>query len=148
MSALIRQMVSRKRAAAALEVDLRDRHAAIVAEAKGDTGPMPDHEWDGTKLRFQKPDGEWGAWVDLRGKRGEKGKDGERIVMVGGGGSGFDPSSVTDIPEIASGDEIVVFKDGMLKRVAVTLVTAEQPPANAITVNGQYVMVNGQYVVV
>jgi len=35
---------------------------------KGDTGPMPGHEWQGTAIRFQKPDGTWpSTWVDLKG---------------------------------------------------------------------------------
>ncbi len=29
-------------------------------------GPIPDHQWDGTQLRFQLPDG-WGPYTDLRG---------------------------------------------------------------------------------
>ena len=39
-------------------------------------GPMPAHEWDGTKLRFEDAPGEWGKFKDLRGPRG-----------IGGGGS-------------------------------------------------------------
>ena len=36
---------------------------------KGDTGPMPGHEWQGTAIRFQKPDGTWpSTWVDLKGE--------------------------------------------------------------------------------
>lgn len=70
------------------------RREELIAEAKGDTGSTPDHEWDGTKLRFQKPDGSWGEWVDLQGERGKPGKDGKngkdgaRILIAGGGGSG------------------------------------------------------------
>jgi len=26
---------------------------------------IPAHEWDGSKIRFQNPDGSWGDWVDL-----------------------------------------------------------------------------------
>lgn len=46
-------------------------------------GPVPRHEWDGTKLRFELPGGQWGAWVDLQGPRGARGADG-----FGGGGMG------------------------------------------------------------
>jgi hypothetical protein len=46
----------------------------------GPVGPAPEHEWDGTKLRFELPDGSWGEKVDLRGPKGEAGRDG-----VGGG---------------------------------------------------------------
>jgi PKD repeat protein len=43
---------------------------------------MPDHQWDGTRLRFEEPDGKWGKYVDLRGRPGQNGANG------GGGGSG------------------------------------------------------------
>lgn len=46
-------------------------------------GPMPDHQWDGTKLRIQNPDGTWGPWVDLKGQPGIQGFSG------GGGGGGL-----------------------------------------------------------
>jgi hypothetical protein len=86
MSAVIRQMVLRKRAAKAEAVASFFRVEELLAKAKGKdgkdgeagkSGAIPKHEWDGTRLRFQKPDGKWGEWVDLRGKRGPKGADGE-----------------------------------------------------------------------
>ena len=43
---------------------------------KGDTGPAPAHEWQGTKLRFQKPDGKWGKYTELKGKDGKEGRVG------------------------------------------------------------------------
>src|SRR5438067_1168844 len=43
--------------------------------AQGDIGPMPKHQWRGSELRFELPDG-WGPFVDLRGPSG-----------FGGGGS-------------------------------------------------------------
>lgn len=39
--------------------------------AQAGSGSTPDHEWDGTMLRFQKSDGTWGEFVDLRGLQGE-----------------------------------------------------------------------------
>lgn len=36
-------------------------------------GMPPKHQWDGTKIRFEKPDGKWGVWVDLKGKEGDPG---------------------------------------------------------------------------
>lgn len=39
---------------------------------KGDTGPMPAHEWSGTSLRFQRPNGSWGERVDLKGEPGNR----------------------------------------------------------------------------
>ena len=37
----------------------------------GKPGKTPDHQWDGTKIRFQNPDSTWGQWVDLKGKGGD-----------------------------------------------------------------------------
>jgi hypothetical protein len=51
---------------------------------KGDTGPAPKHEWQGTKLRFARPDGKWGKLVDLKGEKGEKGLGGGTVVIRGG----------------------------------------------------------------
>jgi hypothetical protein len=45
----------------------------------GATGPMPNHQWDGKRIRFEKPDGTWGAWIDLTGTMAP--------VSSGGGGS-------------------------------------------------------------
>jgi hypothetical protein len=42
----------------------------------GDIGPMPQHEWDGTKLRFEQEPGQWGRYVDLKGDKGESGDGG------------------------------------------------------------------------
>lgn len=40
------------------------------AGAKGDT---PSHEWSGTELRLENPDGSMGDYVDLKGEKGEIG---------------------------------------------------------------------------
>lgn len=37
---------------------------------KGDKGDKPNHQWKGTKLKFELPNGEWGKEVDLAGKDG------------------------------------------------------------------------------
>ena len=54
---------------------------------RGPMGPMPKHEWQGTKLRFQQTSGKWGKWTDLQGKPGKAGSG-------GGGGSGWSPSGL------------------------------------------------------
>ena len=43
---------------------------------QGVKGDMPAHKWNGTKLSFQDPDGEYGAEVDLVGPAGPQGKQG------------------------------------------------------------------------
>ena len=53
---------------------------------KGDTGPAPEHQWQGTKLRFKKPDGKWGKSVDLKGDKGDGG--GTVVISRAGGSSG------------------------------------------------------------
>jgi hypothetical protein len=47
--------------------DLVDQVAADprAKGAKGDPGSIPNHETDGTRIRFQKSDGSWGAWITL-----------------------------------------------------------------------------------
>lgn len=50
---------------------------------KGDKGDMPKHEWDGAAIRFELPNGEWGEWMNLRGKDG---KNGQTYSIFGGGG--------------------------------------------------------------
>lgn len=62
---------------------------------EGPMGPMPDHEWQGTRLRFQKPDGTWGEWVDLRGPSGSTG-----VVQLAGGG-GVSEARVLELIEAA-----------------------------------------------
>jgi len=51
---------------------------------QGPPGDIPDHEWDGTKIRFQNPDGSWGTWTDLQG---DEGKEGKKKVLHRGGSS-------------------------------------------------------------
>ena len=41
---------------------------------KGDTGPAPEHQWQGNALRFQKPNGDWGKLVNLQGPAGGRGR--------------------------------------------------------------------------
>lgn len=47
----------------------------------GDKGDKPDHKWEGTKLKFEKPNGKWGKAIDL------KGEIGRQITLFGGGGN-------------------------------------------------------------
>lgn len=47
-----------------------DTGDAGPAGADGAPGLPPEHEWQGTALRFKEPDGSWGRAVDLRGPAG------------------------------------------------------------------------------
>ena len=114
--------------------------------AKGDTGPAPAHQWRKTKLRFQKPDGTWGDYVDLQGPEGKAGTGGG-VRIVGSAEGGFDPSTAPVADTVVAGDEMLLVRGGTLMRVFVTLTGGAEVPTGAVTVNGQYVMVNGEYVV-
>ena len=110
-------------------------------------GPVPKHEWQGTKLRFQQTDSKWGKWTDLQGKPGKAGSGGG--VFVGGstGGGSVNPDTFPIADTIVPDDEMVIVRGGALMRVRVVL-QAGDVPVNAVTVNGQAVTVNGQFVVV
>lgn len=47
-----------------------DTGATGPVGADGADGLPPEHEWQGTALRFKEPDGSWGQAVDLRGPAG------------------------------------------------------------------------------
>lgn len=63
---------------------------------KGDPGPVPKHEWRGSELRFEKPDG-WGPYVDLRGPKGGRGGGGGGAGVTGAGG-------LANLDVVAGGD--------------------------------------------
>jgi hypothetical protein len=65
----------------------------------GQPGPMPRHQWNGTKLRFEIAPGEWGEWHDLEGKRG---RGGESVH-----GSGLTRSDVDGLIR----DQIQIFRE-------------------------------------
>lgn len=54
----------------------------------GPIGPMPKHQWDNTRVRFEMSPGVWGGWKELRGKAGR-----------GGGGGGLTPEQITLITQ-------------------------------------------------
>jgi len=49
---------------------IRELTKKIPEPIKGDKGDTPNHKWKGTKLAFEKPDGKFGKFVDLKGKDG------------------------------------------------------------------------------
>ena len=50
----------------------------LTIGAVGPKGDKPAHEWSDTSVRFENPDGSWGASVDLKGDKGDKGDQGEQ----------------------------------------------------------------------
>lgn len=112
---------------------------------QGEKGDKPDHEWIGTGLRFEKPDGTWGETVELQGPRGLRGGGGG-----GGGGSAlpfdFDslPMGTDEVPT-----EFAVKQSGQFVRV--TYAQMQQwftPGTETTTVNGAAITVGGQIVTI
>lgn len=88
---------------------------------QGEPGPAPDHEWRDTKLRFRKPNGSWGRYVDLRGPKGADGRRGPSGPSGFGGGGGVGGTAdlsglqpATDTPP----DEFVVQQGGQWVRAS------------------------------
>lgn len=79
---------------------------------QGPKGDTPAHEWIGTGLRFEKPDGTWGETVELRGPKGAKGSAGS---SGGGGRATFDPSTLPAASDQIP-SEILIEQDGKLVR--------------------------------
>lgn len=109
--------------------------------ARGAIGPMPEHEWNGTSLRFEEPDGEWGPYVNLKGEKGEPGRNGVGGMgppgpqgPPGPGGSGtieagdgIEVATVGDVTTVSHGDTSSVadfttsFTDGVvMQQYAIT----------------------------
>lgn len=55
---------------------LQGTHWVDLPYVGGAMGPMPEHQWDGTKIRFQKTRTTWGEYVDIQGPAGPKGDPG------------------------------------------------------------------------
>lgn len=90
----------------------------------GPPGPIPDHEWNKTSLRFEKPDGTWGEYVDLKGPRGRDGGGGGGVSIVQGvtlnpvPGSGQGSGIIISLPygeALTKGAPIYVAADGTAK---------------------------------
>jgi hypothetical protein len=116
---------------------------------KGDTGPMPAHEWQGTKLRFEKPEGGWGDLVELRGPKGARGDRGPG--GAGGAAGAVPPFDIDSLPAATSAvpAEFLVQQSGQWARASYAQMQAWFPsglPVGSVTVDGEPVMVNGEYV--
>jgi hypothetical protein len=70
----------------------------------GDKGDKPTHEWSGTELRFENPDGSWGSYVNLRGDKGDTGETGPTGLQGPQGPSGEKGDPGDTGPEGPPGD--------------------------------------------
>lgn len=92
-----RKLSTKKVAAVEAEIELLQEQYAQIGDTlqefaavleqindipkEGPAGLAPAHQWRGTSIRFKRPNGSWGKWVDLQGVPGMGGG--------GGGGQGF-----------------------------------------------------------
>lgn len=76
---------------------------------QGPAGPMPDHEWDGPRLRFQRPDGSWGDFENLKGPKGDKGADGK---IGPPGPAGYNGRPGVGVPPGGAPDQVLTKIDG------------------------------------
>lgn len=78
---------------------------ALYAEKSGSSlpGPAPKHEWDGTKIRFENPDGTFGPYVDIQGEPG-------RVSTIKG--SVATPNDLPDPYNGNPGDIIIAVSNG------------------------------------
>lgn len=117
MSAVTQNILLRRRHR---EEEAHDRQQFLAAAKgdqgdpgpKGDTGPMPKHEWQGTKIRFEQPTGSWGKFVDLKGDKGKEGTAGRVVVLARGGSGGTDLSSLTPGATGVDPVGVVVYQGG------------------------------------
>lgn len=79
---------------------------------QGPKGDKPAHEWNGTALRFENPDGSWGELVDLRGPKGAAGRG------SGSSTSGISISGDLSLPVLDT-DQVIVLRGGGFYRVTV-----------------------------
>lgn len=86
----------------------------------GPVGTIPKHEWRGTFIRFEQPDGEWGEWTNLQGSPGES--------MQGGG---YAPS----MPSVTVVQGSTRF-EGVTKIVIGDNLTAQRTP-NGVVISGE-----------
>jgi hypothetical protein len=66
----------------------------------GPKGDRPAHQWNGTRIQFEGPDGTWSNSVDLKGDKGDKGDRGDRGLP--GGQATFSYNAATRVLTISN----------------------------------------------
>ena len=72
----------------AIDINPASGVVSFPSGTSGIVGSTPVYQWSGTQLRFQNPDGSWGAWVDLRGAAGAAGAAGSAGASGAAGAAG------------------------------------------------------------
>ncbi len=126
MSTAVELMMARRARVARAGLEAQRQAQAAIREAvvvpiaekglkgeKGDKGDKPAHQWIGTGLRFENPNGEWGDLVDLKGAKGARGDRGQ-----GGGGASAGSATPPMSPTFTYVDGMltgVLYADGSTK---------------------------------
>lgn len=111
----------------------------------GEKGDTPKHQWSGTSIRFEQPDGTWGQWVDLRGPAGlnGRGKGGNGIIS---GGHALEGLPISD-DTYTTPDRIALKQNGVWVQMAwadfAAFLGGSVAPTNQVTIGGQTVTING-----
>lgn len=117
----------------------------------GAVGPKPDHEWKGTRLRFEKPDGKWGKFVDIKGDPGKPGGSSSTPLFGSSHASDFDISSLAAASDAVPDEFVVRQGDSWVRasfaQIVQWLYSATQQ-GDSVTVNGSPVTVGAQLVTV
>lgn len=162
MSSAVQLAASRRLRAARAELDAQRLTEAVLRTQgadgkKGEKGQMPDHEWQGTKLRFEKPAGGWGEYVELRGPKGARGTNGAPGGGGGDMGGAVERFDLSALPPASSAPpvEFVVRQGDAWVRASFAQMLAWFPGGVLpplvdcqMTVGGKGVTVNGEPVVV
>ncbi|OQA32892.1 MAG: hypothetical protein BWY57_01619 [Betaproteobacteria bacterium ADurb.Bin341] len=149
MSAAIHRRILERRAAIENARRQEAERAAFLAAAKGEQGKdgqdgekgdKPKHEWKGTALRFENPDGTWGKLVDLKGDPGRPGRSGSS--------GGLDLAALPPAANWPQPDTVIVRQNGQWVMATLEQWLAWQTAPQPVTVNGETVSINGQAVTV
>lgn len=82
---------------------------------EGIPGSSPDYQWRGQEIRFKKPDGSWGKWVNLKGEDGKRGPTG--LGMAGPAGPPYELEEVDADPSVSAGDFVRVTGPNLVNKI-------------------------------
>lgn len=113
-----------------------------ISEKKIYTSVSPEYEWNQTSLRFKKPDGTWGKWVDLKGSSGKsgggsKGMNREQVNELIS--YALDPLSGSNIKSHQLSSSYFSMSNGSVNNMSVSTLTVENLIAQNSNITGSTV---------
>jgi hypothetical protein len=119
---------------------------------KGPCGDAPKFQWDGSRLRVQKPDGTWGHWVDLAGLPGDRGQRGMR--RSAGNAMPFDLDNLPIADSAIPLDGMPVIQGGELRDASLGQLSQWFSLSlggvnfEVLTIDGEIITINGEPVTI